>query len=35
MIGLESNKSNVHAIHITKNAYIKPHVVKGIWINPL
>jgi hypothetical protein len=28
MIGLESNKSNVHAIHITKNAYIKLHVNK-------
>jgi len=28
MIGLELNKSNVHAIHITKNAYIKLHVDK-------
>jgi hypothetical protein len=28
MIGLELNKNNVHAIHITKNAYIKLHVDK-------
>jgi len=28
MIGLESDRSNVHATHITKNAYIKLHVDK-------
>jgi len=29
VIGLELEKINVHAIHITKNAYIKLHVEKG------